>query len=113
MYWTSYDGREILIKDLSVRHMVNILNWMTKANTTVRAGSYSPAVINLIENEAKIRIMRGWAANKGMPRQLPDGNWIVINQTFLQRTTENIKTMYHKAGIANKIKSLEVHNTGK
>jgi len=98
--WGSYDGRETLIKDLDVRHLVNILNHITDSNVEASAEGVSPAystrLCQLLETEAEIRIMTGWAANIGIPRQNEDGTWALINQTKAEKVLEDTKTAMHQ-----------------
>ena len=95
-FWESYDGRQILIKDLKVRHLVNILNWIRIKNGEGAGPKYSVGLCQLLEAEAELRTMVGWAKNKGIPRKLDDGKWVVINQTHIEKAVEDIKSLYHR-----------------
>ena len=95
-HWESYDGRKILIKDLEIRHLVNILNWVKETNDGHDCDIYPPAVCQLLQDEAQLRVMRGWAANKGIPKQLDNGEWVVVNQTFTEQLIEDVKSLIHK-----------------
>jgi len=95
-HWESYDGRKILIKDLEVRHLVNILNHMATANETDGGGWYTAELIAFMTLESELRIMVGWAANIGIPRQNEDGTWALINQTSAEKELEDAKTAMHQ-----------------
>ena len=94
--WESYDGRQILIKDLEVRHLVNILNWAAEKNISKGRTIYSDGLCQLLANEAELRIMRGWAKDVGIPRKLDDGTWTVVNQSRIEKAISDIKSTYHR-----------------
>jgi len=100
-FWGSYDGREILVKDLKVRHLVNILNHIIKSNKTDPT-SYSFAVFQLIEAEAALRIIGGFAENRAIPRKLPNGTYVLTNQTTAEKAIEDAKTATHNQKLAEK-----------
>ena len=108
LHWESYNGRKILIKDLEVQHLVNILNHIQQANESTGRDVYGQEVLVLMEAEAELRIMIGWASNKGIPRKTDNG-WIVINQSPAAVAIENLRTFYHKQKLAAKVKSLAGH----
>ena len=95
--WTSYDGRETLIKDLEVRHLVNILNHILASNVVDMC--YPDHLYKFLAGEAKYRIMIGFAANMGIPKQLDDGTWTVVNQTPEEKRIEDELTAMHKAAL--------------
>ena len=115
--WEAYDGRQILIKDLEVRHLVNILNWIKKTNKEHGRAVYTDGLLHLMEAEADLRVMLGWAKNKGIPRKDADGWWEVINQTRIEKAIEDAKTLFHRWGVKKKkkLKSLKsiAYSTGK
>ena len=94
--WEAYDGRQILIKDLPVRHLVNILNWARTTNDKHGNTIYSDGLCQLLADEAEFRIMTGWAKDVGIPRKLDDGSWTVVNQTRIDKAIEDMKSLYHK-----------------
>ena len=94
--WTSYDGRETIVKDLEVRHLVNILNHMIECNKDGKAG-YPNHLYEFLAGEARYRVMTGFAANIGIPKQLDDGTWTVVNQTAEEKRIEDELTAMHKA----------------
>jgi hypothetical protein len=98
LHWESYDGRKILIKDLEVRHLVNILNHIAEANANAALDgveAYSDWIVQLLVSEAELRVMAGWAENIGIPRLNEDGTWGLINQTPQERAIEDAKTALH------------------
>ena len=98
--WTSYDGRETLVKDLDVRHLVNILNHIIEANGKCKDVNAYPSHLNeFLTGEARYRIMTGFAANIGIPKQLDDGTWTVVNQTPEEKRIEDELTAMHKAAL--------------
>jgi len=98
--WESYDGRKILVKDLEVRHLVNILNHVKETNEAGPANPYPPRVVCILEAEGDLRIMAGWAKDIGIPRRNDDGTWELINQTADEKAIEDARTALHKAELA-------------
>lgn len=99
LQWESYDGRQTLIKDLEVRHLVNILNHVKETNEA-SPGTYPELVVRILEAEGELRIMAGWAKDIGIPRKNEDGTWELINQTADEKAIEWAKTQLHQAQIA-------------
>lgn len=93
--WGSYDGREILIKDLEVRHLVNILNHIKEINEA-SPGAYEPELYALMVAEAELRIMVGFAKNKGIPKRLEDGTYTLINRVITEKAIDDAKSLMHK-----------------
>ena len=98
-FWESYDDRKTLIKDLPVRHLVNILNWIKKSNEETAGTAYSPEICYILEAEAEIRVLKGFAANEAIPKKLKGGTYIVINQSLADKAIEYCKTLFHKVKI--------------
>ena len=90
--WTSYDGREVLIKDLDTAHFVNMLNWV---KTNMKEGYYSQDFMDFLEVEANIRILEGFAAGAAFPRKLKTGYWELANLTRLRKFVDWIKLKYY------------------
>lgn len=78
--WKSADGREILIKDLTDSHVVNILNWIK-----ARSSQYQPGLYEFFEEEAALRRLYAFAEDKPMPTKLPDGTYGFTNIRWYQR----------------------------
>jgi len=102
LHWESYDGRKTLIKDLDVRHLVNILNHVKESNEISQQEIYPPVVCRLLETEGVLRIMTGWAEDIGIPRKNEDGTWELINQTATEKAREDAITAIHKNAMAKK-----------
>lgn len=68
--WGVADGREILIKDLALDHLVNIINWVKD-----RPKQYNPELYPLLEQEANYRKTIQFAAGLLMPTKGEDGVW--------------------------------------
>ena len=106
--WKSCDGRDTLIKDLSTRHLVNILNWIREDSQYHGRSTYSDDLYCFLEGEAQYRILLGFVANKGIPKKLKDGSYIVVNQTIQEKLVEDAKSLFYKFKIRAKIaKDLE------
>ena len=74
--WGSANGTERLVKDLSDRHVVNILNWLLAEN------SRRYDLIEFFEEEYKLRRLWAFAANKPVPTKLEDGTYGFTNITW-------------------------------
>ena len=102
--WTSYDDRAILVKDLEVRHLVNILNHIKESNERLGRPAYGEDITNLLIAEAKLRIVAGWAENKAIPKQREDGTWEVINQTAKEKARGDVLTAAHQMQMQKHLK---------
>jgi len=100
LHWESYEGRKTLIKDLDVRHLINILNHVKESNEVSQREIYPPVVCRLLETEGVLRIMTGWAEDIGIPRKNEDGSWELINQTAHEKAVEEALTLVHKKAMA-------------
>ena len=93
--WSSYDGRQTLIKDLDTRHLVNVINHCKQHDSTRSGVSYGADFINFIEGEANYRVMKNFTANEGIPHQQEDGYWTVINLSVEEAEEYKLETDFH------------------
>jgi hypothetical protein len=101
--WRTYDDRDILIKDLSTRHLVNILNWIKETNEQAGFEAYEHSLYEFLEGEARLRIMQGFAENKGIPKKLDDGTYVVANRTPKEAAREDAESAVHRAAATREI----------
>ncbi len=96
IFWQPSKGEPIPYKDLSISHLVNILNWIHKHKINCESDSKRAHGLNFntmsvnetyahLEKEAKYRTIFAFAANGAIPRKLDNGQYIVTNQPFFKR----------------------------
>lgn len=73
--WRTADGRGIMVKDMTLGHLVNVINWVHDNEL-----SYPQSVRDLMVAEAKYRQTLLFAEGKEYP-QLVNGGWKIINPT--------------------------------
>lgn len=71
--WRTADGRGIMVKDMTLGHLVNVINWVHDNKM-----SYSKSTRDLMIAEAKYRQTLLFAEGKEYP-QLVNGAWKIIN----------------------------------
>ena len=71
--WHTADGRSIRITEMTLSHLVNVINWIG-ANPS----SYRPRIFEIMVNEAKARQVLLFAEGKEYP-QLIANQWKLIN----------------------------------
>lgn len=106
--WSSYDGRQTLIKDLDTRHLVNVINHCKQHDSTGSSVSYGADFINFIEGEANYRVMKNFTANEGIPHQQEDGYWTVINLSDEEAEEYKLETEFHNRGLNRTIEEKAV-----
>ena len=102
--WRTYDDKDILIKDLSTRHLVNILNWIKETNEKVGANGYDIRLYEFLEGEAHFRAIQCFAKNKGIPMKQDDGTWTLVNRTPKEKARDNAENKKHRKGVEAEIK---------
>lgn len=68
--WGTADGKDILVKDITNGHLINILNWMAD-----REKLYNATVRDLMVQEAQYRRLISFCAKEGLPTQDETGRW--------------------------------------
>ena len=72
--WGSADGKKTKIRDLSIDHLVNILNWVTDPDHT-----YGKDFVVGLEQYATDLKFINFAKKEPYPQQQEDGSWVVVN----------------------------------
>ena len=75
--WGTANGEQILIKDLTTPHLVNILNWISRNNQ--QRWRYPQSLIDFLEEEAALRKFTGFMENEPIPEKREDGVWVLTN----------------------------------
>jgi hypothetical protein len=102
--WRTYDDRDILVKDLSTRHLVNILNWIKETNENAGWEAYDHYLYEFLEGEAQYRIIQGFAGNTGIPMKQDDGTWTLVNRTPEEKAKDDAETEKHRQAAEAEIK---------
>lgn len=71
--WHTADGRSIRIAEMTLSHLVNVINWIG-ANPS----SYRPRILEVMVNEVKARQVLLFAEGKEYP-QLVGNQWKLVN----------------------------------
>jgi hypothetical protein len=82
-HWTTRDGEEILIKDLSDSHLTNILNWMQTKHFNEAVPIYPSEFFQFMQHEAEYRKMIAFVNNGALINRQADGWYIVENTEAL------------------------------
>lgn len=98
--WGSADGKQRKIKDLTLGHLVNILNWV---NDT--ANAYPADFISAIEKYAGEQKFILFASKKPYPDRV-DGKWMIIDPKTGQGKIEAPPKRYIK-----KVRKIAASNT--
>ena len=97
--WHAADGRSFLIKELTVPHLVNILNWIKKHRP-----QYDDSLYPFLEEEASLRRFNAWVSNGPIPAKQADGTYRATNMPF----TYHCKALYYKYKTELKMKFTEL-----
>ena len=71
--WRTADGRGIMIKDMTLGHLVNVINWVSD-----NARSYPKHILPLMIAEAEYRQIALFAEGKPYPQSV-NGAWKIID----------------------------------
>ena len=71
--WRTADGRDVLVKDMDLGHLVNVINWVADNPFT-----YPRQVLDLMIAEANYRKLILFAEGKEYP-QLVGSSWKIID----------------------------------
>ena len=80
--WETEAGDQILIKDLTDGHLVNILNHIKRNQLT-----YPAVLYDFMENEAYLRKMRAFTTKKAMPVKLNNGEYALLSEEGVAKST--------------------------
>ena len=75
MYWRPEDQDDILIKDLSIDHFINILNWINVKHPE----NYPNRVRAIFNEEMGIRKLLAFAANEPWPA-IRHGEYMLMDE---------------------------------
>jgi hypothetical protein len=105
--WHTYDGREVLIKDMDVRHLVNVINWCKHRDLEAQESharlQYGDELIAFLEEEAKLRRLRGFANNEPIPKKLETGFYELENETPEEKRISDEITKFHSEGATKQL----------
>jgi hypothetical protein len=71
--WYSADGRSVKIKDMTIGHLVNVINWVSD-----NKDSYPMSTLDVMIAEAEYRQLTLFAEAKAYP-QVINNRWVLID----------------------------------
>lgn len=72
-HWRTADGRMVKIKDMTIGHLVNVVNWVTD-----NSDSYPESVRELMESEIEYRQLSMFAEGKLYPQKI-NNKWVLVD----------------------------------